>query len=173
LALVACRQPAPKCPPKAAASVSASVSASPAGAPDSANNAEQSPYGEIWIGSRINVDGIATFDPQVVREFFDVPSSYVIEGWDVWPWASHAQRTAYWASEAEFEQDLAAQHGSFPGVQAIMYDPEAWAATPLNEQRDPAAAMAKFAAIGYQLGLPVIITPGLTLVDNRRRESTA
>jgi hypothetical protein len=103
--LVACRQPALKCPPKAAADVASASPALSATSSGSATPPEQSPYGEIWIGNRINVDGIATFDPQVVREFFDVPSSYVIEGWDVWPWASHAQRTAYWASEAEFEQD--------------------------------------------------------------------
>lgn len=146
LMLVACHQTPPSCPNRRVPSTEGSA-----------------PFGQIWVATRINVDGVSAIDPQVARPFFDVPNSYVIEGWDVWPWASASQRTAYWASEAEFEKDVRSQGGGLPGVQAVLYDPEAWAATPMEEQRDPAAAMQRFADLGRELGYKVVITPGLTL----------
>lgn len=150
--MVACRQPAPECP-----------RLHPPAGDTAAAPGERAPFGQIWVGTRINVDGIEQIDPQVTRPFFDVPGSYVVELWDVWPWASASLRTAYWSSEAEFEKDVRSQGGELPGVQAVLYDPEAWAATPLEEQQNPFAAMERFAALGHKLGLKVIITPGLTL----------
>ena len=56
-----------------------------------------------------------------------------------------------WASEAQFELDLAA--GAIPeGVAAVMYDPERWAHTPDPEQRDPVAAIEAFAVRGRAAG---------------------
>jgi len=146
LLLVACRQPAPTCPDNAPAPVEGSA-----------------PFGQIWVGTRINVEGVTQIDPQVAHPFFDVPNSYVIEGWNVWPWVSSAKRTASWASVAEFEEDVQAEGGSLHGVQSVLYDPEAWQATPSDEQRDPEAAMRRFARLARSLGYEVIITPGLTL----------
>lgn len=146
LLVVACRQQPPDCPQN----------------PPSAT-AKSAPFGQTWVGTRFNVEGILQIDPEVAHPFFDVPGSYVIEGWDVWPWAASSKRTAYWASEAEFEKDVRAQGGSLPGVQAVLYDPEAWAATPIEEQRDPASAMRRFSKLAHKLGYNVIITPGLTL----------
>ena len=146
LLLAACRQPAPSCPDHLPSPVEGSA-----------------PFGQIWVGTRINIEGITQIDPQVAHPFFDVSNSYVIEEWDIWPWASSSKRTAYWASAAEFEKDVRAAGGSLHGVQAVLYDPEAWQATPADEQRDPEAAMRRFAGLAHSLGYEVIITPGLTL----------
>lgn len=146
LLLTACRQPAPSCPDRAPSPVEGSA-----------------PFGQIWVGTRINVEGITQIDPQVAHPFFNVPNSYVIEGWDMWPWTVSSKRTASWASAAEFEEDVRAEGGSLRGVQAVLYDPEAWQATPRDEQRDPEAAMRRFAGLARSLGYEVIITPGLTL----------
>jgi hypothetical protein len=45
------------------------------------------------------------------------------------------------------------------GLDAVMYDPEAWSATPLAEQRDPRRSFARFASIARQHGETVVITP--------------
>ncbi|MEX2418047.1 MAG: hypothetical protein WD757_06705 [Actinomycetota bacterium] len=66
--LVACSRQAPPCPDDAA--------------PATSNSA---PFGQIRIGTRINVDGIEQVDPQLSGPFFNVPDSYVIETANTWP----------------------------------------------------------------------------------------
>jgi hypothetical protein len=119
------------------------------------------PYGQVWVGTRVNVNGIDEVDPLVARPFFDAPTAYVVESGNRWPWMGTSQRTAYFTSEAEFERYAGTK--AMRGLDAVLYDPEAWEATPLAEQRDPGAAMAKFGELGHRLGYDVIITPGFTL----------
>ena len=146
--LVACSRQPPPCPEN--------------GAPATRKSA---PFGQIWVGTRINVDGIEQVNPQVANAFFNVPEAYVIETGDTWPWSSSSKRTAYWASADEFERDVREQGGSLPGVHAALYDPESWRATPIEEQRDPGSAMRGFSELARGLGYGVVITPGLKLAD--------
>ena len=44
-----------------------------------------------------------------------------------------------------------------------MYDPEYWAATPVNEQQNPALYMQEFGQLAHANGLKVIETPGRDL----------
>ena len=147
LLLAACSQ-RPTCP---------SASESP--------SAGQSPQGEIWVATGFNVAGLEQLDPLLTRGYFGTPNSYVIQTSAQWPWASSSLRTASWASAAKFAEDVRQADGTLAGVDAVLYDPEAWASTPLEEQRDPASAMERFAELGHHLGYDVIITPGLQLTD--------
>jgi hypothetical protein len=49
------------------------------------------------------------------------------------------------------------------GTGAVLYDPEAWSFTPDEEQRDPAAAVARAASAAHRLGLQLIVSPALNL----------
>jgi hypothetical protein len=54
--------------------------------------------------------------------------------------------------------------GNVPArTQAVVYDPEAWALTPLSEQLDPAGAVARAAAAARGRGLQFIAAPALNL----------
>jgi hypothetical protein len=46
---------------------------------------------------------------------------------------------------------------------AVLYDPEAWAFTPGEEQRDPAGATARAAGLAHTSGLRLIVAPALSL----------
>ncbi len=49
------------------------------------------------------------------------------------------------------------------GTRAVLYDPEAWSFTPAAEQRDPARAAARAAALAHAHGLKIIVAPALNL----------
>jgi hypothetical protein len=119
------------------------------------------PFGQTWIATRVNVNGVDQVDPLISRSFFAVPSSYVIESSDRWPWMGAAHRTAYFTSVATFQRY--AKTMDLGNIDAVVYDPEAWSATPLEEQRDPATAMETFGRLGHRSGVDVVITPGLGL----------
>lgn len=58
-----------------------------------------------------------------------------------------------------------ARYGALHGLNAVMYDPEGWAATPLVEQRDPARYFARFASLARRGVETVIITPHPNLMN--------
>ena len=49
------------------------------------------------------------------------------------------------------------------GTRAVLYDLEAWSFTPAAEQRDPARAAARAAALAHAHGLKIIVAPALDL----------
>lgn len=51
------------------------------------------------------------------------------------------------------------------GAGAVLYDPEAWPFTPGQEQREPAAATARAAALAHRHGLRLIVAPALSLTQ--------
>lgn len=50
-----------------------------------------------------------------------------------------------------------------PGIQAVLYDPEAWSYTPAAEQRNPVAAATQAAGLAHAHGLKIIVAPALNL----------
>ena len=69
-----------------------------------------------------------------------------------------------WASYARFARDV--KGGTVPSsVLAMMYDPEGWEATPLDERRDPIVAIRRFCSLARRLGSFVIVTPHPGLVE--------
>jgi hypothetical protein len=110
------------------------------------------PDDQTWIATLGTIRLVRGQDPDVAAQFFDRDGSFALGGWN------GAVPSKSWASEAQFEADLAA--GAIPdGTRAVMYDPERWAQTPGAEQRDPVAAIEAFAAAARAAGYRVIITP--------------
>jgi len=115
------------------------------------------PDGQAWIATLATIRRLRDLDAGVVAQFFDRPTSFALGGY------GDAVNGASWASEAQFEADLAA--GAIPpDTRAVMYDPERWADTPEAEQRDPVAAIQAFATAARAAGYDVIVTPHPNLV---------
>jgi hypothetical protein len=51
------------------------------------------------------------------------------------------------------------------GTHAMLYDPEAWTFTPAAEQREPALATARAAALAHRHGLLLFVAPALSLTN--------
>jgi hypothetical protein len=110
------------------------------------------PFDEIWIGTRTTAETLARFGGTTSHVFLGGSTSFAIGGW------GGAVPTASWASVAAFSADL--QADKIPqDVRVVMYDPEAWEATPIDEQLDPAAAMRTFGMLARKHGYLVVITP--------------
>jgi hypothetical protein len=117
------------------------------------------PLRQRWMATPTTVERLRAIDAPIAALYFDRRGSYVLGGG-----LDAATATDVWASEQQFERDLAAR-AIDPSVRYVMYDPEWWAATPLDEQRHPVAAMVAFAAAARSAGYGVIITPHPSLVE--------
>jgi hypothetical protein len=67
-----------------------------------------------------------------------------------------------YTSYAQFQSDLTSGAITYP-YKWVMYDPENWSATPLNEQQDPVKYMTLFGQLAHANGLKVIQAPALDL----------
>ena len=117
------------------------------------------PLGQVWMATPHTVRSIQTGDQRVAQLFFGRPSSYVLSGgWD------SATPALAWASGSRFE--VAVAQGRIPtDVHTVMYDPEAWSATPIWERRHPEAAMRLFSETAREAGYAVVLTPHPGLVE--------
>jgi len=113
---------------------------------------------QYWITSRGTVEAIARVDPGIAELTFARPTGIVLRGW---PGAVHGRA---WASCAVFEADLAAGLVP-PDVKAVMYDPEGWDKTPLDERQDPVTFIRRFANLARERGFLTIVTPHQGLVE--------
>ncbi len=117
------------------------------------------PLGQVWMATPNTVHFIQADDARVAQLFFGRPSSYVLSG----GWGSATPALA-WASASRFE--VAVAQGQVPAdVHTVMYDPEAWSATPIWERRHPVAAMALFSETAREAGYRVALTPHPSLVE--------
>jgi predicted component of type VI protein secretion system len=72
-----------------------------------------------------------------------------------------------WTSAHAFQRNVR-RYGDNPAYRhftSVVYDPERWDATPLAEQRDPAASYALFSRVARSRGWAVIITPHPSLTS--------
>ena len=108
--------------------------------------------------SRNTVAAIAGIDRGVADAAFGRPEAIVMGGW---PGAATGRA---WACCAEFLRDAAA--GMIPGdVGVLMYDPERWDATPIEEQRDPIPFARRFVEAARALGRRTLVTPHPNLME--------
>jgi hypothetical protein len=90
----------------------------------------------------------------------------VRKGLDAVPPGWPATRVSSFASYRKLHQAL--KHGTLPsGIGAVLYDPEHWAFTPADEQRDPGHFAALAAADAHAHGLRLVATPATNLVQAR------
>lgn len=115
------------------------------------------PDGQTWVATLGTIRLLHTQNADVASQYFDQPTTFALGGYN------GAVPSASWASEAQFETDLAA--GTIPEeTRAVMYDPEHWDPTPAGEQRDPVAAIEAFSSAARRAGYQVIVTPHPNLV---------
>jgi len=112
------------------------------------------PLDQVWMATPGTYGRIERLDHDVAALFFERPTSYMLGALQL----GDAVPSMSWADEAAFERDLAA--GVIPAhVRAVMYDPEYWVATPVDQQQDPVAAMQAFSEAARAAGYQVVITP--------------
>jgi len=118
-----------------------------------------------WFMTASNVQSLSQADPATAAHFFNTASSYgagaslvktpVQAGYATTPVLGY---TSY----AQFSSDIASGAIKYP-YKWVMYDPEDWAQTPVNEQQDPVTYMKLFGQLAHAHGLKVIEAPALDL----------
>lgn len=139
----------------AAGAVAAALGAPPASASTTGN----------WMMTGWNIHQLYQMDPSTTNHFFNTPSSYATgPNSSSSPVADAFTATGVlvYDSYAQFAADIA-NHAIAPSYQWVMYDPEMWALTPVNEQQDPVTYLQKFGQLAHANGLKVIEAPARDL----------
>lgn len=114
----------------------------------------------VWATDASSIQNLQTADPTTAQQAFDKTGNYIAgqsQGWQTTPVRAYA-------SAAAFLTDIS--RGSIPAeTTTVLYDPEQWAATPLNEQQQPSVYMAQFAQQAKAQGYASIMTPALNLMN--------
>lgn len=110
-----------------------------------------------WLTGSDSLTQIAAISRRDARHFFDSSRSFVL-GHAVTGYA--AAPVAGFRSYAAFTMAVGRLHRG----QWVLYDNEHWSFTSVNEQRQPATYMRKFAKLAHQHGLKVIETPARDLM---------
>lgn len=99
--------------------------------------------------------------PVVAERWFANPDAVIL---GPVPGSPRPIRALAFASYAGFVEALFAQPERFADADTVMYDPERWGATPLNEQQDPPTYFRAFGQLARWHGFRVIITPHQSLM---------
>ncbi len=118
-----------------------------------------------WGMTAGNIQTLSQTDPASASHFFNTSAAYgngaslvktpVQAGYATTPVLSY---TSY----AQFASDVQRGAITYP-YKWVMYDPEEWAATPVNEQRNPVRYMTLFGQLAHAHRLKVIQAPALDL----------
>ena len=118
-----------------------------------------------WLMGAGTLAGINAADPAITAQVLNAPTTYgagsSLTGNPIQPGLAATPVLTY-TSYAQFASDIANSRISFP-YQWVMYDPEKWAQTPLNEQQNPDQYMTLFGQLAHAHGLKVIMAPALDL----------
>src|ERR1700735_3061823 len=119
----------------------------------------------VWAMTAGNVQSLSAVDSSAASYFFNTAAAYGAGASLVkTPVQAHYATTPVlsYTSYAQFQSDLTSGAITFP-YKWVMYDPENWTATPLNEQQDPVKYMTLFGQLAHAHGLKVIQAPALDL----------
>jgi hypothetical protein len=121
----------------------------------------------VWAMTASNVQTLSGVDSSTASHFFNTSAAYgngaslvrtpVQAGYATTPVLTY---TSY----AQFASDIQSGAINYP-YKWVMYDPEDWAATPVNEQQDPVKYMTLFGQLAHANGLKVIQAPALDLAS--------
>ena len=118
-----------------------------------------------WVMTGWNIQQLDSLSPATANHFFNNANSYATGPQATTspvPTGFAASGVLVYTSYAQFASDIAS-HAISPAYSWVMYDPEYWSSTPLNEQQNPALYMQEFAQLAHANGLKVIETPGRDL----------
>ncbi|HET8526720.1 MAG TPA: hypothetical protein VFM81_08800 [Actinomycetota bacterium] len=111
-----------------------------------------------WVAVTGTIRAVAEIDPAVAERVFGTTETVALGGW---PGATNGRA---WGSFARFAADVAS--GTVPDdVRVVMYDPERWERTPIEERLDPIGSIEAFGRLARSKGYDVIVTPHANLVE--------
>jgi hypothetical protein len=111
-----------------------------------------------WVVVTGTIRAIVEVDPDVAGRVFGTAETVALGGW---PGATNGRA---WGSHAQFAADVAS--AAIPrDVRVVMYDPEGWDRTPLEERLDPIGSIEAFGSLARSKGYAVIVTPHANLVS--------
>jgi hypothetical protein len=118
-----------------------------------------------WLMGAGTLAGITAQDPSIASQVLNTPATYgsgsSLTGNPIQPGLAATAVLGY-TSYAQFSSDIQNARISFP-YRWVMYDPEAWSQTPLNEQQNPVRYMTQFGQLAHANGLKVIMAPAMDL----------
>jgi hypothetical protein len=118
-----------------------------------------------WIMTAGNVQSLSQTDSSTASYFFNTPTAYGVGASLVKTPVQAGYATTpvlNYTSYAQFSSDIQNGSISYP-YKWVLYDPEAWAATPVSEQQNPVKYMTLFGQLAHANGLKVIQAPALDL----------
>jgi hypothetical protein len=118
-----------------------------------------------WMMTAANVQQLSGVDASTASYFFNTPAAYGAGASLVkTPVQARYATTPVlsYTSQAQFASDIQSGAISYP-YKWVMYDPENWTATPVNERQDPVKYMTLFGQLAHAHGLKVIQAPALDL----------
>lgn len=119
-----------------------------------------------WVMARSSLEHLSAVDPALARQEVDAPGALVQNDPplldDPTPAGWSSTSTERWTSFEDFARDVAA--GAVPSfVNAVHYDDESWAQTPLGEQLHPGAYQQRFCDLAHEHGWACVTGPGQDL----------
>src|SRR5579863_43686 len=118
-----------------------------------------------WFMTASNVQSLSQADSATAAHFFNTSTAYgagaslvktpVQAGYATTPVLNY---TSY----AQFSSDISNGAITYP-YKWVMYDPEDWSQTPVNEQQDPVKYMELFGQLAHAHGLKAIEAPAMDL----------
>ena len=118
-----------------------------------------------WIMTAGNVQSLSGVDASTASYFFNTSAAYGAGASLVkTPVQARYATTPVLAytSQAQFASDIQGGAITYP-YKWVMYDPENWTATPVNERQDPVKYMTLFGQLAHANGLKVVLAPSLDL----------
>jgi len=118
-----------------------------------------------WAMTASNVQTLSQTDSSTASYFFNTPTAYG-NGASLVKTPVQAKYATTpvlsYTSYAQFASDIKGGAITYP-YKWVMYDPENWSATPVNERQDPVKYMTLFGQLAHANGLKVIQAPSLDL----------
>ena len=118
-----------------------------------------------WLMGAGTLAGIHAADPALTAQVLNTPTTYgagsSLSGNPIQPGLAATPVLGY-TSYAQFASDIANSRITFP-YKWVMYDPEEWSQTPVNEQQNPYRYMTLFGQLAHAHGLKVIMAPAMDL----------
>jgi hypothetical protein len=113
---------------------------------------------KVWMTAAGSIGAIAALDGGLAKRVFGSVDAIALGGW---PGATSGRA---WASYERFASDV--RSGAIADdVTVVMYDPEAWEKTPLDERLEPLRYIESFCALARAQGYAVAVTPHPNLVS--------
>jgi hypothetical protein len=114
--------------------------------------------GQVWMTAAGSIGAIAALDGRIAHRVFGSADSIALGGW---PGATGGRA---WACYERFAADV--RDGAIgDDVALVMYDPEAWDKTPLQERLEPLRYIEAFCTLARAKGYAVAVTPHPNLVS--------